>query len=106
MGRVFDQFDDQQCRRRAAGVCAGVAGAVPTLGLLFYNGLVIGLFYSVFHDKGLGLDIIAWLSIHGVTEISAIFLGGAAGIHVGRGVLFPGRKSRSARLARKRSSRG
>lgn len=76
----------------------GVAGAVPTLGLLFYNGLVIGLFYSVFHDKGLGLDIIAWLSIHGVTEISAIFLGGAAGIHVGRGVLFPGRKSRSARL--------
>lgn len=76
----------------------GVAGAVPTLGLLFYNGLVIGLFYSVFHDKGLGLDIIAWLSIHGVTEISAIFLGGAAGIHVGRGVLFPGRKSRAARL--------
>lgn len=76
----------------------GVAGAVPTLGLLFYNGLIIGLFYSVFHDKGLGLDIIAWLSIHGVTEISAIFLGGAAGIHVGRGVLFPGRKSRAARL--------
>ena len=76
----------------------GVAGGVPTLGLLFYNGLVIGLFYSVFHDKGLGLDIIAWLSIHGVTEISAIFLGGAAGIHVGRGVLFPGRKSRAARL--------
>lgn len=76
----------------------GVAGAVPTLGLLFYNGLIIGLFYSVFHDKGLGLDIIAWLSIHGVTEISAIFLGGAAGIHVGRGILFPGRKSRAARL--------
>jgi len=76
----------------------GVAGAVPTLGLLFYNGLVIGLFYSVFHDKGLGYDIIAWLSIHGVTEISAIFLGGAAGIHVGRAVLFPGRKSRAARV--------
>ena len=76
----------------------GVAGAVPTLGLLFYNGLVIGLFYSVFHDKGLGFDIVAWLSIHGVTEISAIFLGGAAGIHVGRGVLFPGRKSRAARM--------
>lgn len=76
----------------------GVAGAVPTLGLLFYNGLIIGLFYSVFHDKGLGLDILAWLSIHGVTEISAIFIAGAAGIHVGRGVLFPGRKSRAARL--------
>lgn len=76
----------------------GVAGAVPTLGLLFFNGLIIGLFYSVFHDKGLGLDIIAWLSIHGVTELGAIILAGAAGIHVGRGVLFPGRKSRAARL--------
>lgn len=76
----------------------GVAGAVPTLGLLFYNGLIIGLFYSVFHDKGLGFDVIAWLSIHGVTELSAILLAGAAGIHVGRGVLFPGRKSRAARM--------
>ena len=41
-------------------------------------------------SKGLGWEFAAWLSIHGTTELFAILLGGAAGIHVGRAMAFPG----------------
>ncbi|MDB5725017.1 MAG: stage sporulation protein, partial [Novosphingobium sp.] len=39
------------------------------------------------------VDFIAWLSIHGTTELFAILLAGAAGLHIGRSMAFPGQRS-------------
>ena len=36
------------------------------------------------------LDLVGWLSIHGTTELFAILLAGAAGLHIGRSMAFPG----------------
>lgn len=70
----------------------------PTILLLFYNGLILGVFYALHIDRGLGLDLFGWLSIHGVTELSAIFIAGAGGLKLGLAVLFPGHQTRRAAL--------
>lgn len=72
----------------------GVLCAVPNFVLTLYNGVLLGAFYAVFADKGLGYDVAAWLSIHGVTEISAICIACAGGAQLGLAVLMPGRMTR------------
>lgn len=72
----------------------GFAFGIPTAILLLYNGLAIGSFYAVFWSKGLGYEVTGWLFIHGVTELFAVILAGAAGFMIGGAVAFPGRKSR------------
>lgn len=72
----------------------GFAFGVPTAILLIYNGLYLGSFYAVFWQKGLGFELTGWLLIHGVTELFAVILAGAAGFMIGGAVAFPGRKSR------------
>jgi uncharacterized membrane protein SpoIIM required for sporulation len=71
----------------------GFAFGIPTLLLLVYNMAVLGAMLWVFVDAGLGWEFAAWLSIHGTTELFAILLGGAAGLHVGRSMAFPGDRS-------------
>ncbi|MBA3067506.1 MAG: stage II sporulation protein M [Hyphomonas sp.] len=79
----------------------GFAFGIPTAWLLVYNGVMIGSMYAVFWDKGLGYEFTGWLMIHGVTELSAIVLAGAAGFVIGGAVAFPGGRTRlaSARVA-------
>ena len=72
----------------------GFAFGVPTAALLIYNGLHLGSFFAVFWAKGLAFELTGWLFIHGVTELFAIILAGAAGFMIGGAVAFPGRKSR------------
>ncbi len=72
----------------------GFAFAVPSVLLLLYNGLTLGAMVAVFSQKGLGSDFAAWLAIHGSTELFAITIAGAAGIHIGMAVAFPGREAR------------
>ena len=43
----------------------GFALMVPTLLLVAINGLMIGAMVALFAERGLGLDMLAWLSIHG-----------------------------------------
>lgn len=74
----------------------GFAFGIPTLLLIASNGILIGAFYTAFISKGLGVGFTGWLMIHGSTELSAIILAGAAGLHVGRAVAFPGARSRLA----------
>jgi uncharacterized membrane protein SpoIIM required for sporulation len=72
----------------------GFAFAVPTVLLILYNGLMLGAFYGVFAAKDLGPNVIAWLMIHGTTEVFAICISGAAGIRIGMAIVFPGRAAR------------
>jgi uncharacterized membrane protein SpoIIM required for sporulation len=78
----------------------GAFAAAPSFLLTFYNGLMLGCFYMVFHDKGLGFDLFAWLSIHGVTELSAVCIACAGGARLGLAVLLPGSLTRPEALRR------
>jgi uncharacterized membrane protein SpoIIM required for sporulation len=84
----------------------GFAFGIPTAWLLVYNGVMIGSMYAVFWDKGLGFEFTGWLMIHGVTELFAIVLAGAAGFVIGGAVAFPGGRTRlaSARAAGQRAA--
>lgn len=79
----------------------GVFACAPAIVLTFYNGLMLGAFYALHVDRGLGPDIAGWLSIHGVTELSAICIACAGGLKLGTALMFPGDVSRitSLRLA-------
>ena len=72
----------------------GFAFGIPTAVLLIYNGVYLGSFYAVFWQKGLAFELTGWLFIHGVTELFAVILAGAAGFMIGGAVAFPGRKNR------------
>ena len=78
---------------------AGFAAGVPTLLLLFGNGLVLGAFAALYQGRGLGLEFWAWLLPHGVTELLAVVVCGAGGLVIGRALLFPGRLGRLENLA-------
>jgi uncharacterized membrane protein SpoIIM required for sporulation len=79
----------------------GFAGGVPSALLLFSNGLVLGAFGALYAGRGLSLDFWAWVLPHGVTELTAVALCGAAGLILGQALLFPGREERLAGLARR-----
>lgn len=76
----------------------GIFLSVPSFVLTFYNGLVLGAFFAMFAEKGLGYDLFAWLSIHGVTELAAIAIACAGGARLGLAVLLPGLRSRREAL--------
>ncbi len=77
----------------------GFALGLPTIYLVFSNGLMLGAFTSLHASRGLGPDIWGWLLIHGVTELLAIILCGAAGLILGAAIIFPGKHSRLDNLA-------
>jgi len=79
----------------------GFAGAVPSALLLFGTGLVLGAFGQLYASRGLSVEFWAWILPHGVTELTAVVLCGAAGMALGLALLFPGREERRAGLARR-----
>jgi uncharacterized membrane protein SpoIIM required for sporulation len=79
--------------------CLGMAGGVPSLLLLVYQGLTLGAFVALHANRQLTVECLGWLSIHGVTELSAIILCGAAGLVIAEKTLFPGRHGRLESLA-------
>lgn len=77
----------------------GFACCLPTAFLLLQNGLMLGAMMALFFSHGLGAPFAAWTLIHGVTELFAITLAGAAGFHLGWALCFPGRRERLTALA-------
>lgn len=87
-----------------AGVCIlafalGFAFGIPSLMLLVHNMAVLGAMWWLYSEAGLSWEFAAWLSVHGTTEFFAILLAGAAGIHIGRSMAFPGHRSIMAAAA-------
>jgi len=72
----------------------GFALGLPTGLLILYNGATLGAFFALFASRGLGFELGGWLLIHGVTELFAVILAGAAGLRIGWAVAFPGQKPR------------
>jgi uncharacterized membrane protein SpoIIM required for sporulation len=72
---------------------------VPTVFIAFENGQLLGAMVSLHSAKGLLLPYVAWLSIHGVTEILAFMLAVGAGLSIARRILLPGPYTRLRALA-------
>ena len=70
----------------------GFAFGIPSLLLLVQNTATMGAMLWLYHGQGLLLDFCGWLAVHGTTELFAILLAGAAGLHIGRSMAFPGDK--------------
>lgn len=68
----------------------GFAFGIPSLLLVVQNTASLGAMLWLFHSRGLLPDLVGWLSVHGTTELFAILLAGAAGLHIGRAFAFPG----------------
>lgn len=69
----------------ALGVTAGLGTAI----MLFVNGLLLGALAQVYTAKGLAGWFWAWILPHGIPEITAICIAGAAGFVMARGQVAP-----------------
>jgi uncharacterized membrane protein SpoIIM required for sporulation len=72
----------------------GFIAGIPTLYLLWSNGIMLGSFQYMFFANGLGIQSILVIWIHGTIEISSIIIAGAAGFILANGFLFPNTFSR------------
>ena len=60
-----------------------------TLYIIAYNGLMLGGVGALFANAGFGYDFWATVAPHGVIELTAIQIAGAAGLLIAAGVVYP-----------------
>ncbi len=77
----------------------GFAFGAPTIFLQLSNGCVVGAMFAIYAQHGLAAPLAGWLLIHGVTELFALTLAAAAGLHIGWTLVFPGEASRLDAMA-------
>ncbi|MFM5908379.1 MAG: stage II sporulation protein M [Novosphingobium sp.] len=84
----------------------GFAFGIPSLLLLVQNLATLGAMMWLYRGQNLLADFGGWISVHGTTELFAILLAGAAGLHIGRSIAFPGQRGvlQSAAEAGRRSA--
>jgi uncharacterized membrane protein SpoIIM required for sporulation len=70
-----------------------------TLQILLQNGLMLGGVGALFANAGFGADFWATVAPHGVIELTAIQIAGAAGLLISAGILAPGRLRRRDAIA-------
>ncbi len=80
----------------ALGITAGIGTAI----LLFTNGVTLGALAWVYASKGLLGWFWAWILPHGIPEVTAISIAGAAGFVMARGLVAPQGLSRRVALRR------
>ncbi len=73
----------------------GLLYCIGTLGMLLYNGIMLGVFQYFFISYGLFWKSFLSIWLHGTLEISCIIIAGGAGITLGKGLVFPGTYKRS-----------
>ena len=72
----------------------GIFFGILTISSIVKEAIRIGAFEQFFFERGLGLQSVLTVFIHGTLEIAAIIFAGAAGIVMGTSFLFPGTHSR------------
>lgn len=70
-----------------------------TLQIIIENGLMLGGVAALFTNAGFGTDFWATVAPHGVIELTAIQIAGAAGLLISLGILAPGRLRRRDAIA-------
>lgn len=72
----------------------GIFTSVMSGLMLFYNGVMLGAFFTMFYNERVLLEAAPVVMLHGTIELSSIVVAGAAGITMGNSILFPGSYSR------------
>jgi len=81
-----------------AAFAGGILMGVGTLYIVLLNGVMLGSIIGMCQQYGMAGDLLAFVTGHGCIEISAILLSGAAGLGLARGILSPGRLTRTRSL--------
>lgn len=80
----------------AGGITAGV---LTVLALVFNGIAALGAGVGLYITKGIGFQILGFVAAHGVLELSAICISGAAGLLIATAMLVPGDRTRREALA-------
>lgn len=67
----------------------GIFAAIGSLFIMIYNGIMVGAFQTFFFNKQLLATSMLSIWIHGTIEISSIIIAGAAGLILGKSLIFP-----------------
>ncbi len=77
---------------------AGITAGIGTCYLLLFNGMMLGGLAAHFANHGLSYPFWSFIMPHGVLEIMAILIAGAAGLRMGLSLAMPGNLSRLSSL--------
>ncbi len=78
----------------------GVTAGILTVYALVFNGIAaLGAGVGLYITKGIGGQILGFVAAHGVLELSAICISGAAGLLLATAMLVPGDRTRREALA-------
>lgn len=83
----------------AQSVAFGITGFMPVW-VLGLNAVSVGIAAAVMHEQGEGADFWLYILPHGMMEITAIFVAGAAGLRIFWAWIVPGRQTRLSSVAR------
>lgn len=74
----------------AGGALAGLGTVLS----LVSNGVHLGSAFGAFANEGQAMHLLEFIAAHGLIELTAICIAGAAGLWLGAGILLPGRRTR------------
>lgn len=72
----------------------GLLLGLPSVYMLVYNGIMVGVFEHLFYNNGLMKDSLLTIMIHGTIELSTIVIAVASGLVMAKSWMFPGTVSR------------
>jgi uncharacterized membrane protein SpoIIM required for sporulation len=73
----------------------GIFSSLGTGVILLRNGIMLGTFQGFLAQKGMLVESLSTIWIHGTLEIFSIIVAGAAGIVMGNSIVFPGSYTRA-----------
>jgi uncharacterized membrane protein SpoIIM required for sporulation len=76
----------------------GITLGLGTIYLLFFNGALLGALTALIYNYGNPINYWSLILPHGIIELTAIFISGAAGLIIAKSILLPGEYSRKHAL--------
>lgn len=93
-GNLASQLIANNVRVSFLAFASGLLAGLGTVCVLVFNGLHLGSALAVFANRGVLDSIGMFVLPHGVIELTAITIAGAAGLWMGSGLYLPGRATR------------
>ncbi|MBC5829183.1 MAG: stage II sporulation protein M [Candidatus Eremiobacteraeota bacterium] len=87
---ISAQIITNNIRVAIVAFAGGMTLGVLTIYIVLFNGTMLGVIGALFSNAGFGYDFWATVAPHGVLELTAIQVSGAAGLLLAAGVLNPG----------------